>query len=51
MILSPQHGVEICVQEVNNWMILNGLKLNEEKVELLLLSSRYRPSADMEDHI
>ena len=25
-------------------MILNGLKLNEEKTELLLLSSRYRPS-------
>ncbi|CAH3195487.1 unnamed protein product [Porites evermanni] len=25
-------------------MILNGLKLNEEKAELLLLSSRYRPT-------
>ena len=29
-------------------MILNGLKLNEEKTELLLLSSRYRPSSSLE---
>ena len=29
-------------------MILNGLKLNEEKTELLLLSSRYRPSPSLE---
>ena len=29
-------------------MILNGLKLNEERTELLLLSSRYRPSSSLE---
>ena len=29
-------------------MILNGLKLNEEKTELLLLSSRYRSSPSLE---
>jgi len=29
-------------------MILNGLKLNGEKTELLLLSSRYRPSSSLE---
>ena len=29
-------------------MILNGLKLNEEKTELLLLSSCYRPSPSLE---
>ena len=29
-------------------MILNGLKLNEEKTELLLLSSRYLPSPSLE---
>ena len=28
-------------------MILNGLKLNEEKTEFLLLSSRYRPSPSL----
>ncbi|RMX55011.1 hypothetical protein pdam_00020787 [Pocillopora damicornis] len=29
-------------------MILYGVKLNEEKTELLLLSSRYRPSPSLE---
>ena len=29
-------------------MILNGLKLNEEKTELLALSSRYRPGPSLE---
>ena len=29
-------------------MIVNGLKLNEEKTELPLLSSRYRPSPSLE---
>ena len=41
-------STEICVQEINNWMILNSLKLNEEKTKLLLLSSRYRPSPSLE---
>ena len=51
LLSSAKSSVEICVQENNNWMILDGLKLNEEKTELLLLSSRCRPSADMEDLI
>ena len=51
LLSSAKSSVEICVQENNNWMILNGLKLNEEKTELLLLSSRCRSSADMEDLI
>ena len=41
-------SIEIFVQEINNWMILNGLKLKEEKTELLLFSSRYRPSPSLE---
>ena len=45
---SVKSRIEICVQEINNWMILNGLKLNEGKTELLLLSSRYRPSPSLE---
>ena len=51
LLSSAKSSVEICVQENNNWMILNGLKLNEEKTELFLLSSRCRPRADMEDLI
>ena len=48
LLSSVKCRIGICVQEINNWMILNGLKLNEKKTELLLLSSRYRPSLSLE---
>ena len=48
LLSSAKSSIEICVEEINNWMILNGLELNEEKTELLLLSSRYRPSPSLE---
>ena len=48
LLSSVKSSIEICVQEINDWMIFNGLKLNEEKTELLLLSSRYRPSPSLE---
>ena len=48
LLSSANSSIELCVQEINNWMILNGLKLNEEKNEQLLLSSRYRPSPSLE---
>ena len=35
LLSSAKSSIEICVQEINNWMILNGLKLNEETTELL----------------
>ena len=41
-------SIEICVKAINDWMILYGVKLNEEKTELLLLSSRYQPSPSLE---
>ena len=48
LLSSAKSSVETCVQEINNCMILNGLKLNEEKTELPLLSSRLRPSPSLE---
>ena len=48
VLSSAKSSIEICLQEINNWMILNGLKLNKEKTERLLLSSRYRPSPSLE---
>ena len=38
LLSSAKSSIEICVQEINN----------EEKTELLLLSSRYRPSPSLE---
>ena len=36
-------AVELCVKEIGNWMLRNKLKLNQDKNELLLTSSNYRP--------
>ena len=40
--------VEFCVGEIDNWMTRNKVKLNRNKTELLVISSRYlpRPSLD-----
>ena len=38
LLSSAKSSLEICVQEISNWMILNGL----------LFSSRYRPSPSLE---
>ena len=48
LLSSAKSSIKICAQEIKNWMILDGLKLNEEKTELLLLSSRYQPSPSLE---
>jgi len=34
--------LEACVQEIDTWMLLNKLKLNRDKTELLLISSLHR---------
>ena len=31
LLSSAKSSIEICVQEINDWMIFNGVKLNEEK--------------------
>ena len=36
--------LEACVKHIDSWMVLNRLKLNQDKIELLLISSRYRQS-------
>ena len=48
LLSSAKSNMEICVQEINDWMIFNGLKLNEDKTERLLLSPRYRPCFSLE---
>ena len=35
--------VELCLVDIMNWMSMNKLKLNTEKTELLILSSKFRP--------
>ena len=35
--------IEQCVRDIDNWMVINKLKLNQDKPEDVLISSRYRP--------
>ena len=37
------HSIEACASEIDEWMRLNKLKLNSNKSELLVISSKYRP--------
>ena len=43
-------GIESCVREIDNWpwMSRNELKLNKDKTELLVISSRYRPRPSLD---
>ena len=40
---TAQH-IEDCLADIRTWMLLNKLKLNEDKTELLVIHSRYCPS-------
>ena len=35
--------VEHCVEEIDRWMISNKLKLNDDKTEFIVFSSKFRP--------
>ena len=35
-------GLEACVREIDTWMLLNKLRLNKDKTELLVISSLHR---------
>ena len=35
-------AIEKCVRDTDNWLVINKLKLNQDKTEVFLISSRYR---------
>ena len=39
---SAKVKVQLCVWDIECWMVHNGLKLNQDKTELLVISSKYR---------
>ena len=43
-----QARVEACVRDIDHWMLLNNLKLNSDKTELLVLHSKSRPFPPIE---
>jgi len=40
--------VKSCVGDIDHWMSLNKLKLNRDKTELLVISSKYRPRPSLD---
>ena len=47
-LLTAKSKVELCVRDIDTWMVHNGLKLNQDKSELLVFSSKFcvRPALD-----
>ena len=41
--MSCKSKIEACVTDIDPWMIMNKLKMNGEKTEILVFSSSYRP--------
>ena len=42
-VLKSKSLIERCIQDVQQWMVVNKLKLNGDKTELLVLTARHRP--------
>ena len=42
--------IEMCVKETNAWLVHNGLKLNQDKSELVLFTSKFRDESTL-DHV
>ena len=47
-ILSACFRVEVCLCELNQWMLLNNLPLNNDKTELLVLHAKHRPKPPLD---
>ena len=41
--LQSKSVLERCIQDVQQWIVVNKLKLNGDKTELLVVTSRHRP--------
>ena len=41
--VSARTRVEVCLRELNKWMLLNNLRLNNDKTELLVLHAKHHP--------
>ena len=42
-VVSARTRVEVCLRELNQWMLLNNLRLNNDKTELRVLHAKHRP--------
>ena len=48
----PGHSaspVELCIKDIEQWMMINKLKLNGDKTELFVINARHRPTTTLID--
>ena len=46
---SSKSKMEACVHDIDVWMLCNRLKLNQDKTEVLIFSSHYRPRPSLDN--
>ena len=49
--MSARTRVEVCLRELNQYMLLNNLRLNNVKTELLVLHAKHRPKPPLDSII
>ena len=49
-VVSARTRVEVCLRELNQWMLLNNLRLNNDRTELLVLHAKHRPQPLLHTH-
>ena len=42
-------NIERCVREIDHWMLINRLKLNKDKTELLVISAKHLPRPTLQE--
>lgn len=47
-VVSALTRIEVCLRELNKWMLLNNFRLNNEKTELLVLHVEHRPKPPLD---
>ena len=47
-VVPARTRVEVCLRELNQWMLLNNLRLNNDKTELLVLLAKHRPKPPLD---
>ena len=45
---SARTRVEVCLSELNKWMLFNNLRLNNDKTDLLVLHAKHRPKPPLD---
>ena len=47
-VVSAHTRVEVCLRELNQWVLLNNLRWNNDKTELLVLHAKHRPKPPLD---